>query len=512
MMERVRRRSKRRGSKGGVTPVPTPDWDRHRRALMPSAVLSEEDIDAIHKYSLSMLSNTGLEFMLPEALDILAAAGADVDRASGIVRFDPDLVMEYVSKAPSSFEIQGRTPSARVKIGKDQIVYGSVASTPNASDMDTGRRPGNRADFQALTKLSHMIDTCSLFSGYPVEPTDLPANTRHLDCCYDFLTLSDKPFRVYGIGPTRARDALRLIEIGHGIDRATLRQGPRALTVMNVNSPLRVDGPLLQGAMEFARNNQAVIVTPVAFGGAMSPISISGSLIQHNAECLAAIAFIQMVNPGTPVFYGSIFTNTDMKSGAPAFGTPDALIGMLATGQLARRYDIPQRVMNGSTSNAEDAQAAYEAMFSLWAAYLGGAHLVFHAFGLMEAGLCTSFEKLVLDAEMIGMMSALGRPIDLSDAPEVLKAIDEVGPGGHFLGTDHTLARYKTAFHEPILSDWRPFEFWSADGAPDTATRANAKWKAMLAEYEKPPLDPAIDEALKAFVAQRKAEIGDTEI
>ena len=483
-------------------------WSPGKRAFGPVDLLDEAQVEIIHEKSLELLRDIGIEFMLPEAWDILEREGARVDRETGIVRLDPASVEDWIAKAPAGFELRARNPAHSLSFGGDEIVYGSASSAPNVMDLDRGRRPGTAEDFQALVRLNQMLGTCGLMCGYPVEPIDRPANTRHLHSTYDFLTLSDKAFRAYGIGRTRVDDALEMIMIGHGLSRDELAEAPRTLTVLNVNSPLKVDAPLLEGSMELVRNGQIVVVSPVAFAGAMSPVTLSGSLIQHNAECLACIAFLQMVRPGAAVFYGSLITNVDLKSGAPAMGTPETVTGTLATGQLARRYNIPQRLMNGSTSNAVDAQAAYETMFSLWSAYLCGAHLVYHAHGWMEAGLTTSYEKTIVDAEMIRMLNAMAVPIDLSDADEALAAIKSVGPGGHFFGTEHTLARYKTAFHLPLLSDWRAYEFWEAAGAEDAAQRANAMWKEMLAAYAPPSIDPAVDEALTDYVARREREIG----
>lgn len=458
------------------------------------------------------MRDVGLEFALPEAWEILEREGAEVDRDTGMVRFDPDAVEQWLAKAPASFTIGARDTTRSLHIGGDNIAYGSAASTPNVMDMDTGRRPGNASDFQKLVKLNHSLDTVDFFSGYPVEPIDLPVNSRHLDCNHDLLTLSDRVIRLYGIGRTRVDDGLEMISLAHGISRDELASSPRALTVLNVNSPLKVDTTLLLGAMEMVRNGQAVVVTPVAFAGAMSPITLSGSLIQHNAECLGVVAFLQMVRPGAAVLYGSIITNVDMKSGAPAFGTPETVTGTIATGQLARRYHLPTRLFSACSSNTVDAQAAYETLFSLWACYLAGVNLAFHAHGYLETGLITSFEKTILDSELVGMMNALARPIDLSDAEEALAAIKEAGPGGHFFSTQHTMARYKTAFHSPMLSDWRPYEFWLEDGGKDYAQRANVKWKQLLEGYQKPAIDPGVEQALTEFVARRKQEIGAADI
>ncbi len=483
-----------------------------RRAYQPIDVLSPDQEDRVHHLSLRLLAETGLKFLSPETWPILEAAGCRVDRESGMVRFPPETVEHYLGLAPARFTLKSRNPANDLVMGDDTIHFGSASSAPNVVDLDRGRRPGTQADFEALVKLNQSLPTCAFHSGHPVEPIDAPANTRHLTSAFAWHTLSDKVVRVYAIGRTRVADSLEMAAIAHGIDRDELAAAPRLHASINVNSPLVVDAPLIEAAMEMALNGQANVVSPVAFAGAMSPITLSGSLIQCNAECIGVIAFLQMVKCRAPCFYGVLTTPVDMKSGAPAMGVPETVTGTLANGQMARRYRLPQRVMLGSTANAPDAQGAYESMFSLWAAELCGAHLVYHAHGWMEGGLTTGFEKTILDSEMIGMMGALSGGIDLSDAEEAMAAIAEVGPGGHFLGTPHTLARYADAFHAPILSDWRAYEFWQADGAPDTAMRANRIWKQMLADFKPPPIDPGRAEALQDYVERRKREIGDGEI
>lgn len=483
-----------------------------RRGLSPAEVLTAEQIEEVHEYSTRLLEELGIEFMLPEAWDILEAKGASVDRETGMVKMDRALVEHWVSQAPSTFVLKAHTRSRNISFGGDEIAYGSVASAPNALDSDRKRTVGNQESFRDLLKLSHMLDTCTFMSGYPVEPTDLPANTRHLDCYADLLTLTDKPFRIYAIGKTRVTDALDMMCLGHGIDRETLQAAPRLMTNLNVNSPLRIDAPLLEGAIEMTRNGQIVVVTPVAFSGAMTPITLSGTLVQFNAECLATIAFLQMVRPGAPVMYGTVFANVDMKSGAPVLGSAEMTTGMIATGQLARRYGIPMRGFLGSSSKAPDAQAAYETMTCLWANVLAGVHCVFHAHGLLDSALIASFEKAVLDSDLIGMMQVVSPDVDFSDIDEAYEAIKSVGPGGHFLGADHTMSRYKTAVHTPLLSDWRAYEFWESDGAKDTAARANEKWKELIANYTPPDFSQERSEALEEFVVRRKREIGDQEI
>ncbi len=483
-----------------------------RRAYTPLDILSEDEEDRVHRLSLTLLAETGLKFHSEETWPILEANGCSVDRDTGMTRFPADVVEHFLKLAPAEFTMRARNPANDLHIGNEHIHYGSASSAPNVLDMDRGRRPGTQADFEDLVRLNHMLGTCAFHSGHPVEPIDTPPNTRHLTSAYAWHTLSDKVTRVYAIGRTRVRDSLDMIEIAYGIDRDELRRAPRIHGSINVNSPLVMDAPLIEAAMELAVNGQANVISPVAFAGAMSPITLSGSIIQCNAEAIGVIAFLQMVKAGAPCFYGVLTTPVDMKSGAPAMGVPETVTGTLANGQMARRYKLPQRVMLGSTSNAPDAQGAYESMFSLWAAQLSGAHFVYHAHGWMEGGLTTGFEKTILDSEMIGMMGALRGSLDFSDAEEAMEAIAQVGPGGHFLGTEHTLARYETAFHAPILSDWRPYEFWENAGAPDTAQRANAKWKAMLEAYEEPPMDEGTKEALAEYVARRTEELGDSEI
>lgn len=492
--------------------VPEPGFVPIKRPYRPFDVLTLDEEDRVHALSLQVLERIGLKFMSPKTWPILEANGCRVDRETGIARFPAEVVENFLALAPGEFVMKARNPAHDLHFGGDDIHFGSASSAPNVLDMDRGRRPGTQADFEDLVKLNQMIPTCAFMSGHPVEPIDTPVNTRHLTSMRAWQTLSDKVTRVYAIGETRVRDSLEMTAIAHGIDRDRLTEAPRLHGGINVNSPLVVDEPLIEGAMVLARNGQANVVSPVAFAGAMSPITLSGSLIQCNAEAIGVIAFLQMVRAGAPCFYGVLTTPIDMKSGAPAMGVPETVTGTLSNGQMARRYNLPQRVMLGSSSNAPDAQGAYETMFSIWAAMLSGAHCVYHAHGWMEAGLTTGFEKTIIDAEMIGMMSALKGRIDLSDAEEAITAISEVGAGGHFLGSPHTMTRYQDAFHAPTLSDWRPYEFWEAAGAPDAARRANARWKELLAAFEAPPIDPGLADALDEYVVRRTEELRDVEI
>jgi trimethylamine--corrinoid protein Co-methyltransferase len=304
-------------------------------------------------------------------------------------------------------------------------------------------------------------------------------------------------------------DAAEMVAISRGVSLDELAERPGVMSNINVNSPRRVDGAMAAGLMELARLGQVVVITPFTLMGAMAPVTLAAALVQQNAEALACIALAQMVRPGSPVIYGAFTSNVDMRSGAPAFGTPENTQATLAGGQLARRYGLPYRSSNASASNVVDAQAAYESQMSLWGAIMGGANIVYHAAGWMEGGLTASFEKFVLDAEMLQMMSEVLQPIEVDTASLGLDAIREVQPGGHFFGAAHTLERYETAFYQPILSDWRNFETWAEDGARSATERATGIWKDLLRTYQEPPIDPGIKEALEAYVRRRKEKIAD---
>jgi trimethylamine--corrinoid protein Co-methyltransferase len=337
---------------------------------------------------------------------------------------------------------------------------------------------------------------------------DLPVPTRHLDTLRAFATLTDKVFYGRAIGGARIRDAVAIAAIVRGETVEELEARPGILSVVNVNSPRRVDGEMANGLMTMARLGQPTVVTPFTLAGAMSPVTLAGALAQQNAEALGVIAFSQMVAAGSPIVYGGFTSNVDLRTGAPAFGTPEYALGTIATGQLARRYRLPYRTSNVNASNAVDAQAAYESMMSLWAALVSGANLIHHAAGWLEGGLVASYEKMVLDAEMLQMMGQMMQPILVDEGTLAMSAQQEVPVGGHFFGAQHTLARYETAFYTPLLSDWRNFDAWREAGAPDATTRANRIWKQLLEHDQPPPLAADRREALDAYIARRREEIG----
>ncbi|HZT20413.1 MAG TPA: trimethylamine methyltransferase family protein [Dongiaceae bacterium] len=498
------RRRDRSGRTGGFRQLP---FARLRNPYPPMQLLGADQIEAIHEASLRLLAEVGVEVMHAESRRILKTAGAEVDEASLRVRCDPALIEAAVARAPSSFVIRARDPAKSIEIGPGHLVFSSVGGPAFANDLDRGRRAGNSADMRDYIKLVQSLNIIHQEGGGPIEPTDLPAESRHLDFYEAALTLTDKSWECWALGGYRVRDALEMISIAYGIPRARMHEQVTAITVINSNSPLRLDGPMGEGLVELARSGQASILTPFTLAGAMSPVTLMGAIVQQNAEALFMVALAQLARAGAPVVYGGFTSNVDMRSGAPAFGTPEYTKSAMVSGQLARRYKLPFRSSNVTSSNCVDVQAAYESGMSLWGAVMGGANLLLHCAGWLEGGLTASFEKLIVDAEMLQMMREFLQPFDTADVDKAMAAIAEVGPGGHFFGVGHTLERFETAFYAPLLSDWRNFETWQEAGSIDGTRRAHAIWKELLARYEPPPMDPAVRDELAAYVARRKREI-----
>jgi trimethylamine---corrinoid protein Co-methyltransferase len=353
-------------------------WGQPRMRLRPTEVVSEDELEAIHLASLRILRDTGIDFLDPESRDLLKAAGADVDPDGARVRFDPELVVERIATAPETFQLHSWNPVRTLTIGADHLAFGSVGSPPNYVDLEGNRRPGDRAAFQDLLKLCQVLEIVHFIGGYPVEPIDLHPSVRHLHAAFDVLTLTDKSLHTYSLGRQRNRDVLELARIARGVDEATLEREPSVFTVVNSSSPLRIDLPMLQGIIELASRNQVVVMTPFTLAGAMAPVTLAGAVALQNAEALAGMVFTQIVRPGAPVVYGGFTSNVDMQSGSPAFGTPEYVRTAMLGGQLARRYRVPYRSSNVCAANAVDAQAAYESVFSLWGAVMGGVNFLMH--------------------------------------------------------------------------------------------------------------------------------------
>jgi len=503
-------RTGRRRRREPETSEPTPairqlERTRLTNRLAPVEPLNEEQLEKIHEASMRILEQQGIEVLGDQALEVFRKAGAEV--TDGIVKMDRGLVMETVSYAPAEFRVTPRNPENTLHCGGNNINFGLVSGPPNVHDCVNGRRPGNFADYKKIISLGQYFNVISFIGTQGVATTDLPPNSRHLDTTLVNLTLSDKPFFTIGIGGGRVRDAVAMAAIAKGLSLDQMIEHPTVMTNININSPRKLDDSMAYGAMQLAMLGQPVTVTPFTLMGAMTPATMAAALAQQNAEALLGICLLQLTRPGTPVVYGGFTSNVDMRSGAPAFGTPENSLANMAGGQLARRYRLPYRTSACNASNTVDGQAVWETQMALWGAVMGHGNLIYHAAGWLEGGLVASFEKIVMDCEMLQHMSYLLRPIEVNDAELGLEAMQEVGPGGHFFGCGHTMERYKTAFYEPFLSDWQNNENWQAAGAKDATMRATELWQKVLEDFEAPAIDPAIVEELDAYVVKRKEEL-----
>ncbi len=499
-------RRRRRGAERAQDPAPAPI--QPQLPFAPLDLISGDELESIHQAALTVLREIGIDFLHDGARALLKEAGADVDPASKRVRFDPALVEAQIGLAPKEFTLHARNPARNLKIGGRHVAFGSVASAPNSSTARAAAGPATISDYRNFIRLGQTFDQIHFWGGYPVEPIDIHASVRHLDALFDMLTLSDKPIHAYSLGRERNLDAIEMIKIARGIDEATLEREPSLFTVINSSSPLRLDGPMLEGVIQMARRNQVVVLTPFTLAGAMAPVTLAGALAEQHAEALAGLVMTQVVRAGAPFVYGGFTSNVDMKSGSPAFGTPEYMKTAIVGGQLARRLALPYRSSNANAANSLDAQAAYESVFSLWGAIMGGVNFLMHGAGWMEGGLQASFEKMALDADLLSMVAEFLRPLRVDEQELALEAMREVGPGGHFFGAEHTQSRYRTAFFAPMISDWRNFESWREAGSPTAADAAERIVAERLRGYAPPPFEPERREALAAFVARRKAEGG----
>ena len=472
--------------------------------------LNIDGVEAIDNAAMQVIEEIGIQFLNEEAKSILNEAGCKVDQKSGNVIMDSHWVREMISKAPTEFEIVPRNPDKTVKIGGRNMAFVNVSSPPNVMDLDRGRRVGDFESFKDLMKFTQYFNCIHLAGGYPVEPVDIHASIRHLDCLYEKLTLTDKVCHAYSLGSQRVEDALEMAKIASGLSEKEFFSKPRFYTNINSSSPLKHDQPMLDGAMRFARRGQPVIVTPFTLAGAMAPVTMAGAVVQSVAEGLAAIALLQYINPGTPCVFGTFTSNVDMKSGAPAFGTPEYIRATQMSGQMARYYGLPIRASNACAANAPDGQAMWESLNSMWAASTSGINVVYHSAGWLEGGLIASYEKFIMDCEVLQQFQKYFDPkiSDIGQGSLAVDAIKDVGPNGHFFGCDHTQERYTDAFYSPFLSDWRNYEAWELDGSEWTHQRANKVWKKILKEFEPPEMDISVKEELSSFVEKRKSEGG----
>jgi trimethylamine--corrinoid protein Co-methyltransferase len=470
-------------------------------------ILSEDAMETLDRGWRRLVSELGVEFLLPEAVELFRAAGQKVEGENKVI-FDPEFILEQVAKAPREFELQARNPANSVHIGGDHMVFSAVYGPPFVREGDV-RRDATMADFENFVKLSQSFPQLDSPGGTIVEPNDTPLDSRHLDMVYALQTLSDKPYMGSVISGPNAVDTIKMGEIVFGGAEA-LQRAPVSISLINCNSPLRWDDRMLSAMVEYNRANQAVVMTPFLLMGAMSPVSIPATLVQQIAEALTGIALCQLVQPGCPVVFGSFLSNTDMQSGSPSFGTPESAIGLLCTGQIARHFGLPFRSGGGLTaSQTADAQSAYEALMTLLPTFLAGTNFVMHSAGWLEGGLVSCYEKFIVDIELLRMLRHEFTPLEIDEASLAFGAHEEVGSGGHFLGAMHTLERFRECFYRPLLSSTENFDRWSRNGGQDAAERASKIWRDTLEAYEEPPIDGAVKAELKEYVDRRRTELGD---
>ena len=466
-------------------------------------ILNEEAMQIIEWNADTVLEEIGVNFVEnPAALQLWRDAGADV--VGERVRIPRGLARKLCATAPSRFTQHARNPARNVEIGGNALVLAPVYGPPFVRDLKGGRRYATMEDFRNFVKLGYMSKWLHHSGGTVCEPTDVAVNKRHLDMLLAHMTLSDKPYMGSVTEPVRAEDSVAMSKLLFGDD--FVDQNAVMTSLININSPLTFDATMM-GALEvYARAGQASIISPFIVGGAMAPVTVAGTLTQVLAEVLAGVAYSQLVRPGAPVIFGAFVTSIDMNSGAPTFGTPEAAHITYGAGQLARRMGLPYR-SGGSFcgSKLPDAQSAYETANSLNMALLAGVNFMLHACGWLEGGLVASYEKFVLDADQLGTLHHLAKGISMDDNGQAMEAIREVGPGGHFLGCEHTQANFKSAFWRSEVLDYKPFETWEDEGARDSASLAAVKVQKQLRDYQAPPLDPGIAEAIQAFVDRRKA-------
>jgi len=517
-----RRRARGSGAAGGgveggngaaaatARPARNVDYKRLVNPFEPVRLYSDDQIQAIHQTALKVLEELGMRLLLPAARDLLRTKGRDgvtLDDDTLQCRFDRGLVAEAIATVPAEWTLHGGSADTSPVFGGRNVVWCPVGGAPHISDLDGGKRPGTLEDSRNIMRLTEHYDVLHVQSPN-VEAQDVETRFRHLEVTRSQLELSTKPPFVYSRGIQQVADGMEMVRIARGLTVEEFRAAPYMYTVINTNSPLVLDKPMLQGIMDFAENGQPILLTPFTLSGAMAPVTIPGALVQQHAEFLAGLVVSQLTNPGAPVCYGCFTSNVAMRSGAPAFGTPENVRAAFASGQLARLVNVPWRSSASSTSNCVDAQSVYETQHALWGATLGGANMVVHAAGWVEGGLTGSMEKFIVDIEMLQQMAELMQPVTLDEGDLAFEAMRDVGPGGHYFGTPHTMERYETAFYEPFLSDWSNFNQWTENGAVQTTERANGIWKQVLRDFEAPAMDAGVRDALNDFVARRTAEGG----
>ncbi len=481
-------------------------WRQWKNPYPPVEQFSADEVEAIHSASMRILSEIGIKILSEEAHALYINAGM-TDAGDQVIKFDPDALMDLIALSPSEVVLHGRGEGRGVTIGGRNVGICTTGGTPNFSDIQNGRRPGTLAALDDLCRAAQSFDVIHMIGPF-VEAQDVAPGLRHYAMTKSVLTLTDKVPFVFFRGTQAVADAYEMIRIAHGLSAEEFQNKAVSYSVANSNSPLQLDHLMCRGIIDAALAGQLMVLTPFTLAGAMAPVTLPGAIAQQNAEALAGIALSQIVRPGAPVCYGSFTSNVDMKSGAPAFGTPEYVKAAFASGQMARRYGLPLRSSGVTASNAPDAQAAYEMQMSLWGALMGGTNLLLHGAGWLEGGLTASAEKFIMDVEMLQMFAELFKPLEVNDATLAVDAMADVGHGGHFFGTQHTLDRFESAFYSPLLSDWDNFENWTDRGSPDAAQRANRIFNETIEAHVAPPMPADRQEEMEAFIARRTSEGG----
>ncbi len=512
MAERPRRRGGgREARRAARTAVPADVLPYITRKTEPPNILSEDGLETIEHNADTILEEVGIEIVdFPESLEIFEKWGANVDGTR--VRFPRGMCREIITATtPSRFTQHARNPARSVEIGDPHMVMAPAYGSPFVRDLEEGRRYATIEDFRNFVKLAYSSPQMHHSGGTVCEPVDLPVNKRHFDMIYNHIKYSDKPFMGSVTRPERAQDTVDMAKIVFGED--FVRENTVVTSLCNANSPLSWDRAMLGSAKIYAENNQACIITPFILAGAMAPVTAAGVAAQTLAEAMAGLAFTQMVRPGAPVIFGSFASSMSMQSGAPTFGTPEPVLVLFTVAALARRLGVPSRAGGNLTaSKIPDAQAAYESAATFMPTMLAGTNFVLHSAGWLEGGLTMGYEKFILDADMAGMAQALVSGVDLSENGQAMESILETGPGSHYLGTEHTLANFETAFWVAETSDPNSFEQWELEGSKTAAERANEKWRQMLSDYVAPDLDEDIDHRLTEWMQTRKDSFPDSDV
>lgn len=481
------------------------DYIRLTHPFPPQRVFSDDAVARLHRAALDLLEDGGLRILLPEARALLAGAGAVV--RDDMVFIGRDMVEAALATAPRAWRLRAANPARERDYGAGQMLFGPGAGCPNVTDLQRGRRPGSLEAFRETIALQQSFDVIHIL-GPSAEPQDVPAALRHLAMTEVQMTQADKPLFVYARGQGQVADCFALIRQGLALSDAEWEDGVWCYTVINTNSPRQIDVPMAQGIIDFARAGQMAIITPFCLAGAMAPVTVAGALILQHAEALGAITLSQVARAGAPVSYGGFSSNVDLKSGAPAFGTPEMLKMQIGTGQLARYIGLPWRSASGAASNAPDMQAGLETVMALWGASLAGATLTVHAAGWLEGGLSFGYEKFINDIEALQMLAELASPVPDDDGAFAMEALAEVPPGGHFFAAAHTMARYETAFYPPLVADLSNFGTWAGKGAQTSAERATGIWQGVLADFHPPARGGEVAERLAPLLDRRRREGG----